>query len=80
MRHFIKKNTNINIAKDYKKNIDEQIAKTEEESAKQIEESIKHDEIAARRKKIEMLTEKYKYDQATLAVLSKIAESLNSEE
>ena len=77
---FIKKNTNLNIAKDYKKNIDEQIAKTEEESAKQIEEAIKHDELAARRKKIEMLTEKYKYDPATLAVLSKIAESLNSEE
>lgn len=77
---FIKKNTNLNIAKDYKKNIDEQIAKTEEESAKQIQESIKRDEFAARRNKIEMLTEKYKDDPATLAVLSKIAESLNSAE
>lgn len=77
---FIKKNTSLNMAKDYKKNIDEQIANTEEESAKQIQEAIKHDELAARRKKIEMLTEKYKDDPATLAVLSKIAESLNSEE
>lgn len=76
---FIKRNTNVNVAKDYKANIDEQIAKTEEKRAESIKESIKRDENSARRKKIEMLTEKYKDDPATLAVLSKIAQSLNNE-
>jgi len=78
--NFIKKNTNLNIAKDYKQNVDEQIAKTEEEKAKEIEESIKKDELNARKQKIEMLTEKFKDDPATLAVLAKVAEALNSDE
>lgn len=74
---FIKKRTNINISRDYKENIEEQIVKTEKDSAEKIKESIKNDEMAARIRKIEMLTEKFKNQPAKLAVLSKIAESLN---
>lgn len=77
---FIKKQTNLNIAKDYKENVDEQIAKTEADAAEQIKESIKKDEMNARKKRIEMLTEKFKNDPARLAVLSKVAEALTSEE
>jgi len=76
---FIKKQTNINIAKDYKENVDEQIAKTETEAAEQIKESIKNDEMNARKNRIEMLTEKFKNDPARLAILSKIAEELTAE-
>lgn len=78
--NFIKKNTNLNIAKDYKENIDEQIKKTETEKAKEIQEAIKNDEMKARKQKIEMLTEKFKYDPATLAVLSKVAQALNEDD
>lgn len=74
---FIKKQTNLNIAKDYKENIDEQIKKTEVARAKEIEESIENDAMNARKRKIELLTEKFKNDPATLAVLSKVAQSLN---
>ena len=77
---FIKKQTNLNIAKDYKENVDEQIAKTEADAAEQIKESIKKDEMNARKKRIEMLTEKFKNDPARLAVLSKVAEALTAEE
>ena len=77
---FIKKQTNLNIAKDYKENVDEQIAKTEANAAEQIKESIKKDEMNARKKRIEMLTEKFKNDPARLAVLSKVAEALTAEE
>ena len=75
---FIKKHTNLNIAKDYKKNIDEQIKKTEITRAKEIEESIEKDAMAARKRKIEILIEKFKNEPATLAVLSKVAQSLNA--
>jgi hypothetical protein len=76
---FIKKRTDINICKDYKDNVNEQIAKVDAERANDIKESIKRDEMNARKQKIEMLTEKFKNDPATLAVLSKVAESLNNE-
>lgn len=75
--NFIKKQTNLDLAKDYKDNIDEQIKKTEEDKTKQIVEDVKKSEIAARKQKIEMLIEKYKDDPATLAVLSKVAQILN---
>lgn len=78
--NFIKKNTNLNIAKDYKSNIDEQIKKTEEDKAKQIAEDIKKGELTARKQKIEMLTEKFKDDPATLAVLAKVAQALNEDD
>lgn len=78
--NFIKSKTNLNIAKDYKNNIDEQIKKTEADKAKQIEEDIKKGEMAARKAKIEALTEKYKDDPATLAVLAKVAQALNESE
>ena len=78
--NFIKKQTNLNIAKDYKDNIDEAIKKTEADKAKQIEEDIKKGELEARKQKIEMLTEKFKDDPATLAVLSKVAQALNEGE
>lgn len=77
---FIKKQTNLNIAKDYKENVDEQIAKTEADAAEQIKESIKKDEMNARKNRIEMLTEKFKNDPARLAVLSKVAEALLAED
>jgi hypothetical protein len=75
--NFIKKHTNLNLNKDYKANIDEQIKKTEEEKAQQIAEDIKKGELTARKQKIEMLTEKFKDDPATLAVLAKVAQALN---
>lgn len=78
--NFIKKQTNLNIAKDYKENVDEQIKKTEAEKAQQIEEDIKKGELAARKQKIEMLTEKFKDDPSALAILSKVAQALNENE
>ena len=78
--NFIKKQTNLNIAKDYKDNVNEQIKKTEEEKAQQIAEDIKKGEILGRKQKIEALTEKFKEDPATLAILSKLAQELNEEE
>lgn len=78
--NFIKKHTNLNISKDYKSNIDEQIKKTEEDKAKQIAEDIKKGELTARKQKIEMLTEKFKDDPATLAVLAKVAQALNEDD
>lgn len=77
---FIEKQTDLNIAKDYKDNIDEQIKKTEAEKAQQIEEDIKKGEILARKQKIESLMEKFKDDPATLAVLSKVAQALNEDD
>ena len=77
--NFIKKKTNLNIAKDYKDNVDEQIKKTEAEKAKQIEEDIKKGELLARKQKIEMLTEKFKDDPSALAILSKVAQALNED-
>lgn len=77
--NFIKKKTNLNIAKDYKSNVDEQIKKTEAEKAQQIEEDIKKGELAARKQKIEMLTEKFKNDPSALAILSKVAQALNED-
>ena len=70
----------MNIAKDYKENIDEQIKKTEAEKAHQIEEDIKKGELLARKQKIESLMEKFKDDPATLAVLSKVAQVLNEDD
>jgi hypothetical protein len=78
--NFIKKHTNLNLNKDYKANIDEQIKKTEEEKAQQIAEDIKKGELTARKQRIEMLTEKYKDDPATLAVLAKVAQLLNEDD
>lgn len=78
--NYIKKQTDLDLAKDYKENIEEQIKKTEEDKAKQIEEDVKKSEIAARKQKIELLTEKYKDDPATLAVLSKVAQMLNEDD
>lgn len=78
--NFIKKHTNLNLNKDYKANIDEQIKKTEEEKAQQIAEDIKKGELNARKQRIEMLTEKYKDDPATLAVLAKVAQLLNEDD
>lgn len=77
--NFIKKHTNLNLNKDYKDNIDEQIKKTEEEKAQQIAEDIKKGELTARKQKIEMLTEKFKDDPAALAVLAKVAQALNED-
>lgn len=74
---FIKKQTNLNISKDYKENINKQIELTEAEKAEQIAEDIKKGELLARKQKIEMLTEKFKNSPAELAILSKIAQSLN---
>lgn len=74
---FIKKQTNLNIAKDYKENVDKQIELTESEKAEQIAEDIKKGELLGRKQKIEALTEKFKDDPATLAVLSKIAQAIN---
>jgi hypothetical protein len=78
--NFIKKHTNLNLNKDYKANIDEQIKKTEEEKAQQIAEDIKKGELTARKQKIEMLTEKFKDDPAALAVLAKVAQALNEDD
>lgn len=74
---FIKKQTNLNITKDYKENVDKQIELTESEKAEQIAEDIKKGELLGRKQKIEALTEKFKDDPATLAVLSKIAQAIN---
>ena len=54
--------------------------KTEEEKAQQIAEDIKKGELTARKQKIEMLTEKFKDDPATLAVLAKVAQALNEDD
>ena len=74
---FIKKRTALSLNKEFTKNIDEQIKKTEADNAAQIRESIENDAIQARKNKVADLIVKFKDDPARLAVLSKIAESLN---
>lgn len=76
---FIKKQTSINIAKDYKENVNKQLEITEAQKAEQIAEDIKKGELLARKQRIEVLTEKFKNDPATLAILSKVAQQLNED-
>lgn len=75
---FIKSKTNVQLSEVYKKQIDSVINKVDEEQAKKIEESLKDEKINSYKERIEALTEKFKNSPAHLAVLSKIAQDINS--
>ena len=75
--NFIKQKANIDLTQVFEEKIEQAIEKTEGEEKEKIQESIKQDEITARKRKIEQLTEKYKNDPTRLAVLSKIAQELS---
>ena len=75
---FIRKKTNTDLSEYYADAINEEIAKAEEKDAEAIKESLKENEIQKRRDKIEALTEAFKNDPVKLAVLSKVAQDLNS--
>lgn len=76
--NFIKERTHLDLTKDFQKNIEEAYANRSEEEKRQIQESIENDAMAARKAKIEKLTEAYKNNPEKLAVLSTIAAELNA--
>lgn len=77
---FIKSKTNIDIKKDYAKNIEEAFNNRSEEEKKQLQESIEKEALEARKKKVQELTEKFKDNPAKLAVLAEVAKELNEME
>jgi hypothetical protein len=74
---FIKSKTNVDIKKDYAKNIEEAYDNRSEEEKKQLQEQIEAEAIEARKKKIEELREQYKNEPKKLAVLAAAAEELS---
>ena len=61
----------------YENRINEEFEKKNAAEQKKVQESLENASIQTRREKIAMLTEAYKNDPATLAVLSRIALELN---
>ena len=62
----------------YESRINEEFEKKNASEQKKVQESLENASIQSRREKIAMLTEAYKNDPATLAVLSRIALELNN--
>lgn len=75
---FIKSKTNVDIKKDYAKNIEEAFNNRSESEKKQLQESIEQEALSARKKRVQELTEKFKDDPAKLAVLAEVAKELNA--
>lgn len=75
---FIRGKTSINISKDYEENIEKSYDNISEQKKQQIAESLKNEAIESRKRKIEALTERYKYEPEKLAILSKVADQLNN--
>lgn len=76
---FIKEQTKIDLTNEYGENINESFELSEAQYQEEIEKQVEESEMRSRKQKIEELTEAFKNDPAKLAVLAKLAESLNEE-
>ena len=74
----IKNMCQLDLTSIYESRINEEFEKKNASEQKKVQESLENASIQSRREKIAMLTEAYKNDPATLAVLSRIALELNN--
>lgn len=77
---FIKAKTNVNISENYTDMVKSHIEKVSEKEQENIKQELHEQKVQSYRERIEMLTERFKNDPTKLAVLSKIAQELNSVE
>ena len=77
---FIKTKTNVNISENYSDMVRNHIEKVSEKEQETIKHELHEQTVQSYRERIEMLTERFKNDPTKLAVLSKIAQELNSVE
>ena len=77
---FIKAKTNVNISENYTDMVKNHIEKVSEKEQENIKQELHEQKVQSYRERIEMLTERFKNDPTKLAVLSKIAQELNSVE
>jgi hypothetical protein len=77
---FIKAKTNVNISENYNDMVRNHIEKVSEKEQETIKQELHEQTVQSYRERIEMLTERFKNDPTKLAVLSKIAQELNSVE
>lgn len=76
----IKKNTRSTISENYTEQVKNFISESSEEEKKQLEEQLKNDQKQSLKERIEALTEKFKDDPAKLAILSQVAQDLQTAE
>jgi hypothetical protein len=77
---FIKAKTNVNISENYSELVKNHLERVSESEKENIKQEIHEQKVNTYKERIEMLTEKFKNDPTKLAVLSKIAQELNSVE
>lgn len=75
---FIKSKTNVSLGDRYKEIVENNLEKASEEESQKIQEELENQKIESYRSRIEALTEKFKNDPVKLAILSKIAQQINS--
>lgn len=75
---FIKTKTNVSLGDRYKEIVENNLEKASEEESQKIQEELENQKIESYRNRIEALTEKFKNDPVKLAILSKIAQQINS--
>lgn len=75
---FIKTKTNVSLSDRYKNIVENNIEAASEKEAQKIQEELENQKIDSYRNRIEILTEKFKNDPVKLAILSRIAQQLNS--
>lgn len=75
---FIKSKTRVDLSECYREQVKQTISQVSEEKQKEMERELKDKEFESVRDRIANLTERYKNDPAKLAVLSKLAEDLQS--
>lgn len=75
---FIKSKTRVDLSECYREQVKQTISQVSEAQKEEMEKELKNKEFESIRDRIANLTEKYKNDPARLAVLSKLAEDLQS--
>ena len=75
---FIKSKTRVDLSECYREQVKQTISQVSESQKEEMERELKDKEFESVRDRIANLTEKYKNDPAKLAVLSKLAEDLQS--
>ena len=75
---FIKSKTRVDLSECYREQVKQTISQVSESQKEEMEKELKDKEFESVRDRIANLTEKYKNDPAKLAVLSKLAEDLQS--
>lgn len=77
---FIKTKTNVNISENYTDMVKSHLERVSEQEQETIKQEIHEQKVQTYRERIELLTERFKDDPTKLAVLSKIAQELNTVE